>query len=174
MSRYIPIHVEWYLGEFDSGLYPLFIKNNYPNVDPNEEIREEQFIEYLTQKQLILTEYPETPGSVVLLYPIAVTLIQKYQIYKQEYYSINSLRTQLDLVGAIENWYKQPLFRELNNQDLTLKRQLDAIDTFRHYNIINPMRYSGIRDNIGQLEGLEMVIPGVYRVDFYFNEEEDE
>lgn len=58
-----------------------------------------------------MEEYPNSPGNIIILFPVFVT--NRLDLVKAEYYPISSLRTQLDLIAAIEQWYSQPL---LNNE----------------------------------------------------------
>lgn len=149
--------ISWNLTQFDSsGDYRIL------QIDEDNEITQDQFVNYLIREPLNLIEYPGSPGNVIIIFPIEIS--RDGTMYsKTELYPISSLRTKLDLVAAIEQWYSQPLFNNIPGLDgLHISSGNRGLDLY-------PNRFDILSSQYGFIHSVIMISPGIYLVDFDFS-----
>lgn len=158
----IPFNISWNFGHFDEG-------NVGDRIIEGVEVPDEEFITILQNVQLNLTSYID--NKVVFLFPIYISSdrSRRFISYQPVYYNINDIRNGLQLVGAIESFYKADI------PEIDVQLENDILETGRlrrrgeyeispEGDILGLRRSFFLRDFAYGIDSIIMIRPGIYQI----------
>ena len=124
----------------------------------NERLQKDDFLERLSEIEIIWYLNPNDPNKIIFLYPIAGEVNDDFEFdpVQAVAYNLNSLPTALEVIGAINSHYSEKAF---NNQALNDRE----IETRNWILNLDYPKYLLLRESV-KFVGLETIRPGVYLV----------